>query len=486
MESSPGTGRPTWSRAAIRWLWSLAVVGLGLRLGWLLIAQPAAVSDALGYKSLAHRWVTDGLYERFGEPTAWRTPGYIVVLAAGIVVSDSDLWLGFLNVLAASTVVPLLAVLTRRLGLSERTALIAAGLAAVMPPMVLWAPVLGPENVQTPLLLGGLILATRAARSRSAALWCGVVFGAALLVRPESAVYLPVVAVAMWAGDPSMPRRRVVGRTVLAGSVALALCVPWVVRNHMEVGPVGTSSVGGVNFYLAHRDDGYGFEHYETTALAGLDEVEMSRRGYELGMQSLKEDPGRLLGDISEGTRELYGPPRYAPYFSSRGFAERGPYPLVVGTGTITAVRSYNLIGWYSIAALAVVGWAVLAVRRHRAAAVLTAMVAANWLCFTVVFWALARYRFPIEPMLCLSAAVALSAATVPRGAAPVTGAPAGAVTGAPTGAVTGAPTGAVATGASGSAPASPPARPRSSLARTPAGPPSAAGGGPPGTAAPR
>lgn len=406
-EGSPLAERgPTWSRRAWQWLVVLTLTGLLLRLGWLLVAQPAAVSDALGYKSLADRWVTEGLYERFGEPTAWRSPGYIGFLGLGLLVSSSELWLGVLNVLAAASVVPLTAVLARRLGLSMRTALIAAGLAAVMPPMVLWAPVLGPENLQTPLLLGGLALAADPSRSRRSAIWCGVVFGIAVLVRPESLVYLPVVALVALPAPVTVILRR----TAVVAVVAAAVCLPWVVRNQVEVGPVGLSSVGGVNFYLAHRDDGYGFAHYETTELAGLDEVEMSRRGYELGMASLREEPSRLIDDIVTGTQELYGPPRYAPYFSSRAFAEKAPYPLGVAPRTITAVRTYNLLGWYSIAALAVVGWAVLVVRRHRAAAVLTAMVAANWLCFTVVFWALPRYRFPIEPMLCIAAAVVIGA----------------------------------------------------------------------------
>ena len=231
-------------------------------------------------------------------------------------------------------------------------------------------------------------------------------FGLAVLVRPESLLYLPVIALALWPGGWRMAARRSAVIVGLAGIV----CVPWVVRNQIEVGPVGLSSVGGVNFYLAHRDDGYGFAHYETTELAGLDEAEMSRRGYELGMDSLSERPGRLLGDIAEGTRELYGPPRYAPYFSTREFAERGPYDLGVSPELIREVRRNNLIGWYSIAALAVVGWAILVLRRHRAALVLTGMVVANWLCFAVVFWALPRYRFPIEPILCIAAAVAVQA----------------------------------------------------------------------------
>ena len=91
------SGSAPWSQQAVRLLVGITLAGLALRLGWLLIAQPAAVSDALGYKTLAQRWFSDGLYERFGEPTAWRTPGYIGFLGVGTLVSDSDVWLGALE-----------------------------------------------------------------------------------------------------------------------------------------------------------------------------------------------------------------------------------------------------------------------------------------------------------------------------------------------------------------------------------------------------
>lgn len=402
---STGASR-AWTNRAFRALVVITMVGLALRLGWLLVAQPAAVSDALGYKSLAERWITEGRYERFGEPTAWRTPGYIGFLALGIAVSTSELWLGFLNVVVATATVPLVAVLARRLGLSTRTAVVAAGLAAVMPPMVLWAPVLGPENLQTPLLLLGLVFAADPARSTRQSMWSGLVFGLAILARPESLVYLPVAALAMWPDD----RRRLLRRSAVVVAVAAMVCLPWVVRNQIEVGPVGLSSVGGVNFYLAHRDDGYGFAHYDTTDLAGLSEVEMSRRGYELGLESLRQRPGRLIGDVAEGTQELYSTPRYAPYFSSRDFAPVGPYPLGVSPTLIASVRIYNTIGWLGITALGILGWVLLVVRRHRSVLVLSGMVVANWLCFAVVFWALARYRFSIEPMVCIAAAVPVTA----------------------------------------------------------------------------
>ncbi|MFV0318338.1 MAG: glycosyltransferase family 39 protein [Microthrixaceae bacterium] len=386
---------------------AITLSGFFLRVAWLLIARPAAVSDALGYKSLALRWIGEGLYERFGEPTAWRSPGYIALLAVGSLVSESDLWLGFMNVIASSAAIPLTAILANRLGLGNRVGNGAAAFVAIMPAMVFWAPVLGPENIQTPLLLAALALAAARRRSARSLVMAGLFMGIAILVRPESLFYLPVVGIAMW---PS-PWRTILRETAIVVAMAVAVCMPWVIRNQVQVGPVGLSSVGGVNFYLAHRADGYGFAYYDTTDLAGLSEVEMNREGYRIGMQSLRDQPTRLLGDIVEGTRRLYSVPRYAPFFSTRGFATQAPYPRAASPSVLGTARAYTQIAWYAIGSLSIAGWVILLVRRHRAALVTTAMVFSNWFCFTVVFWALPRYRFPIEPMISICAAVGLFAA---------------------------------------------------------------------------
>ena len=360
-----------WTRREFRVLVALTVFAFALRSGWLLVAHPAAVSDALGYKSLAVRWIDTGQYVWSGWPghaTAFRTPGYIAFLAGGLTISRSDPWLSFLNVLAATTIVPLVAVLARRLGLSASVALLAAGLSALMPPLVLWAVVLGPENLQAPLLLAALVLAADPRRLRRTAIWSGVVFGAAILVRPESLVYLPVVTLVL----VPAPWHVVGRRTVIIAAVALALCVPWVVRNEVQVGPVGLSSVGGLNFYLAHRADGYGFAY--DTPLAGLDEVSMSRSGYALGIEHLRKEPLGLLGDVAVGTRRLYEPPRYAAVFSTRSFARIAPYPRSVSASLLSDVRTVDQDGWYVIAGLAVAGWILLIVNRRRAALVVTGL----------------------------------------------------------------------------------------------------------------
>jgi hypothetical protein len=46
---------------------------------------------------------------------------------------------------------------------------------------------------------------------------------------------------------------------------------------------------------------------------------------------------------------------------------------------------------------------------RRRAFGALGALLAANWLCFTVVFWGMPRYRYAVEPVLAILAAVGLT-----------------------------------------------------------------------------
>jgi hypothetical protein len=106
----------------------------------------------------------------------------------------------------------------------------------------------------------------------------------------------------------------------------------------------------------------------------------------------------------------LYEPPRYAAWFSSRAFAKVAPYPPSVSASPLSVVQRVNVLGWYVIAGFAVAGWILLVAHRRRAALVITGFAVANWVCFTVVFWAIPRYRFPIEPLLCMSAAVAIDA----------------------------------------------------------------------------
>jgi hypothetical protein len=203
----------------------------------------------------------------------------------------------------------------------------------------------------------------------------------------------------------------VVGATVL-------VVLPWFVRNELAVGSgVGLSTTGGVNFYVAHAMDGpgYGWTGYEASPPEeqlgeDVDEPAASRRGYELGFEALRDDPGRLISTTARGTTELYSYPGYSWYFSTRAAATESPYPPGAQPEVRRFGQHYARYGWYALAGLSLCGVVWLARSRRRALGAIAALSFANWLCFAVVFWGTPRYRFAVEPLLCLLAAAGLVA----------------------------------------------------------------------------
>ncbi len=323
-------------------------------------------------------------------------------------VSRSDIWLSLLSVAVSCAAIPLTWCFGRRLGLDERVALLAAVMVAVAPTLVMWSVVLGSENLQLPLVLCAWILSCRVTRVVPAAV-AGVVFGLVVLVRPESVFYLLAAPALLRLATGSW--LRAVRLSVVVVSACVMVLLPWYVRNETVVGhSVGLSSTGGINFYLAHRDSGYGWVQLSHTPLDGLSESAASRTAFRLGWDAIAHRPLALVADIAYGTRELYSMPHYSVKYST---VRTSPYPryertvpsLAVDIGTVAADAA-----WIATAALLPIGIFALFFSAARRAALLAllALVVANWLCFAIVFWGHARYRVAIEPILAIVAAAAV------------------------------------------------------------------------------
>lgn len=385
-------------------------VGLALRVGWWWIAHPEPVSDFLGYRSIAIRWVTDGVYTRGGVTTAFRTPGYPAFLGLGLWIWESDRWLSMLNVFVSTAAIPLSAWFAITLGLGRRIALVTAALVAVVPTFVFWAPVLASEHVQIAVLLVAWSLTVRASTPRQA-IGVGVLYGVAILVRPESIFFVLAVPILIRFGIA--PWRRIVPLTLVVAVTAGLIVAPWYVRNEVVVGRgAGLSTSGGLNFYLAHREHGYRYVEPDVTPLRGLDELAMNRRGYELGLDLVRHRPADVIRTTLRYSYELYRAPTYTAHYSTRKNVGP-PYHAGVSRSTVQAAKTASSIAWVVTAGLLIVGFGALAFGRgrdRRALAALLALVTANWLCFAVVFWGMPRYRYAIEPVLAIMAAVGVVA----------------------------------------------------------------------------
>ena len=228
----------------------VAAVALAVRLA-VVLATPdyAPIGDAADYDRYATALSGFGAFPftQIAEPygaTAYRPPGYPVVLAAAYEVTGQRFTAGRLaNVLLGTIAVLLLYALVTRLW-DRRAALWVAAAAAVAPPLVWLSATLLSENLFVPLVLatalcvalqrerGGLPLAAAA----------GALLGLAVLTRSNALVLaLPVV---LGLAHGTARRHRLAAPAVALAALVVAL-VPWTARNLDAFGrvlPLGTQS----------------------------------------------------------------------------------------------------------------------------------------------------------------------------------------------------------------------------------------------------
>jgi 4-amino-4-deoxy-L-arabinose transferase-like glycosyltransferase len=227
------------------------VVAVGLTLAFLVRASFVAatpdfepVFDPAAFDRYGLSIARDGAYPdstlaRDGGPTAYRPPLYPAFLAAVYEVvgdrgSDERRWTAARLVQAAigTATVALIGLLAFQLW-GRRAALAALALAAVHPPLVLIGSSLLSEVLLLPLELAALAAVIQARRSNTPYPWAiaaGVLAGLATLTRPNAAILLVPLALAVWIRRPRRSARAIALPVVLAASAALTVA-PWTLRN---------------------------------------------------------------------------------------------------------------------------------------------------------------------------------------------------------------------------------------------------------------
>jgi 4-amino-4-deoxy-L-arabinose transferase-like glycosyltransferase len=225
----------------------VVVLALGLRLAY-VEATPGypLLHDAQDYDAHARSIAEGEGYSdtlAHGRPTAFRPPGYSYLLGgvyrlAGVESAPLDERVHAARVTGAllgAAIVALIGVLAAQLW-GPRVALVAAALAAVYVPLITVGGAVMSEPLFTVLMLGALVAAIahrRSGRGLRLAAVAGLLTGLAILTRPNGAVLLPLLAVAVWA----RPRGRWTSLRAPAVLVVVAVLavVPWTVRNAVEL-----------------------------------------------------------------------------------------------------------------------------------------------------------------------------------------------------------------------------------------------------------
>jgi Dolichyl-phosphate-mannose-protein mannosyltransferase len=223
----------------------LLALALIVRLGY-VAATPGyeAIDDAHNYDVHAVSIAAGHGFARIGSgptgQTAFRPPGYPYLLGGVYAVTGVDrakpatrYQVGRIaNALVGTAIVALIGVLAGQL-LGRRVALAAMALGAVYVPLVLVSGTLMSEPLFAALLLGALaavIHHRRSAHRHRWALVAGVLGGLAILTRPNAAILVAPLALAVWDARPRWSWRALAPPAALV-AVALATVSPWTIRN---------------------------------------------------------------------------------------------------------------------------------------------------------------------------------------------------------------------------------------------------------------
>lgn len=398
----------------------LAVYVLGDPLGVYRVMRGGGLEWDWGYEQAAvAQSVAEGI--GFADPfqqgtgaTAWAAPFYPLLL--GILIKlfgGITPGVAWVLCLIQSAVASIVCFWLWRLGrdlYSTRAGIVAALLWAVHP-MAIYLPVaLVWDSTFVALtltwFLASMLEKGRTARPAQAARLGGLL-GFTLLVNPAPLALIPVLAwyylkprfgrlSCQWGGLRQL--------SMVLG-VALAVVSPWVIRNMVVLGTPQIRSNLGVEVFVGNNDGAFGpfngrihpaYEESEMQRYRELGEVAYSKEALERGIQWIEEHPKRFAS-LTLTRFQLFwlGPDPTKP--------------LVLGTGF---VQERDWMGWLKWLTHAVMGaLAFLGMLTWKGRPGSRTVMRGALMLFPLVYYVthvFERYRFPIEPLITLSAAVFL------------------------------------------------------------------------------
>jgi 4-amino-4-deoxy-L-arabinose transferase-like glycosyltransferase len=294
----------------------------------------------------------------------------------------------------------------------RRTALIAAGLAAVYPPLVLVGNGVLTEPISLPLELGALALALEARRRQGArftlAALSGLLVGLAILTRPANgALVIPVVLLLLL--PRPIDRRRLASGAVAVVMIVVALA-PWEIRNQLSfhrfvpVSTVDAFILAGVYNDQAAHDHVHRALWRAPTFVPGQAELFQDKHLNEATLADALRRRATSYAQHHPGYVPVVVYTNFANLFDLKGlgFARLANRSLGYGKpGTALWVFSYYAVG------LAAIAGAFTKRARRVPLAVWSAPIL--FVLVTIPTLGTSRYRAPIEPFIVLLAALAMS-----------------------------------------------------------------------------
>jgi 4-amino-4-deoxy-L-arabinose transferase-like glycosyltransferase len=411
--SRPGSARPPSERAALLWILALA---LALRLGCILLAplpphEGVTRYDDNRYDALAWNLARGLGYQNSSGQLESKDPPLLPAMSAGLyrLLGHRRVPVYVVQALLSVMTVALVFALARRL-FGRGAALLAAGLTAVNPDLVVFCNVLLTETVFVFLLCAAMLAWERARDEPTVARWAltGTLLGLATLARPSAQLLIGCVAAATVVGWRSRDRRRP-APLLLVGVAAFALTLaPWTARNYLafhQFVPVATGA--GIGFWVGTnvawrgldvRDGASIYADPDFQRAAAGDPFTADRRMFRESAGHVADAPVAVLRLVPGKLAQMLRPGAWLGMYFAPG--DRGRIPFLV---LLTLL-------YYPVLLLAAAGWALSALRSPASRArLLRVWVPIAYLgLLTLATIPARRYMLPTIPFLNVLAAVAL------------------------------------------------------------------------------
>ncbi len=254
-----------------RWLIVVLILAGLLRIGLVAWRPESLTEDRDMYWGIARHLAAGKGFAQpdLGYPTAYRPPLYPCLLAGIVFLGGGTKLLAVVQIGLGLATVWLTWLLGRRLGLGD-TALLAAAFVAANPLLIQATSLAMTETLCTFLIVVTMLTTQVVRRDYSFfSAWCfwnaclGFAIGLATLCRPTLLAFsvLAMLVIGLrqaWIGKPSSRQQAQWSIVVLSCVVTLA---PWTIRNWIVFGtPIVTTTHGGYTLLLGNNDEAYRVE----------------------------------------------------------------------------------------------------------------------------------------------------------------------------------------------------------------------------------
>jgi 4-amino-4-deoxy-L-arabinose transferase-like glycosyltransferase len=298
----------------------IVFLSLALRFGaslFLVGLDDSPQGDGLVFTRIAWNLVSGSGYSANGEvPTAWRPPGYPILLA-GLFSIFGQSWVAarIVNLLISSLTVGMIYLISCEL-FNKNIGLVAALISAFYPPFIRYSVQIVSDTLFVLMMCLVLFIFNRIydrPNSLGTRLICGVLLGVATLIRAELLLFIPCLFI--WAFLAYRRFHTALRTVVIILLPVLLLVLPWIIRNYIVFDELVMATNLGHVMWGVHNPDTFTDENlmggwyppdphirnagevpYDSRnpAYRYLPELEWNQRQIQLALVSIKQNVQRL------------------------------------------------------------------------------------------------------------------------------------------------------------------------------------------------